>query len=57
MVSDLYRTPINDILITWFDEGYAFKITFPRPIIQADPGDGDLLGGQLYPPLLDVDVK
>ena len=56
LISTLYNTPLNDILITWFDEGYAFKITIPRPIIQADIGDGDMLGGQQYPPLHDVEI-
>lgn len=56
LISELYKTDINDILITWFDEGYAFKIVIPRPIIQADQGDGDMLGGQQYPPLHDVNI-
>lgn len=56
LISKLYRTSLQDILITWFDEGYSFKITIPRPIIQADKGDGDILGGQQYPPLYDIEV-
>jgi len=56
IISKLYQTSIKNILITWFDEGNALKIVMPRPIVQADPGDGDLLGGQLYPPLHEIDV-
>ena len=56
LISQLYNTPIENILFTECDEGYAFKATIPRPIVQGDLGDGDIYGGQLHGPLLEVDI-
>ncbi len=56
LIHSLYQIPRQDILITWFDEGNALKIVIPRPITQADPGDGDLLGGQQYALLSDIEI-
>src|SRR5262245_10210001 len=53
LISKLYGMPSSDVMITWYDEGRAFKITMPRPVPQASAEDGDQFGGQQYPPLLD----
>jgi hypothetical protein len=56
LISRLYSVPIGDIMITWYDEGRAFKITMPRPVPQASEEDGDQFGGQQYAPLLDIQI-
>ena len=56
LVSRVYNTPVTDVMITWFDEGRAIKITMPRPYPQASEQDADQFGGQQYAPLLDIEV-
>jgi hypothetical protein len=56
LISRLYNTPVSDIMITWFDEGNAIKITMPRPFPQASEQDADQFGGQQYAPLLDIEI-
>jgi len=35
----------------------ATKISFPRPLIQGDPGETNMYSGQQYAPLLDLHVR
>jgi hypothetical protein len=28
----------------------------PRPVVSGDPGDGDVMGGQLYAPLVELEI-
>lgn len=56
-ISRIYRVPRRNILLFEDDEGYSYKITFPRPITQGDIGDGDIYGGQQYSPLLDIKIE
>lgn len=56
-VSDLFR--IDDERITDFVEfqpALAIKFTIQRLVPSGSPGDGDIMGSQQYPPLLDVEV-
>jgi hypothetical protein len=54
--SELYRTPVEDVQIINYDAANAIKVTIPRPVTSGDPGDGDMMGGQLYGPLVDLEV-
>jgi hypothetical protein len=54
--SQLYGTPTDSIEITNYEAANAIKITIPRPVISGDLGDGDMMGGQLYGPLVDLEV-
>ena len=56
LISKIYGLPASDVMITWFDEGRAFKITIPRPVPQASEQDSDQFGGQQYAPLLDIEI-
>ena len=56
MISRLYGIETRNILLIEYDEGFAFKITFPRPIVQGNIGDGDQYGGQLSGPLMNIEV-
>jgi len=56
LISRLYSTPVDNILFVEYDEGYAFKATIPRPIVQGDIGDGDIYGGQHHGPLLEIEI-
>jgi Domain of unknown function (DUF4387) len=52
----LYRTPIDAVQIINFEAANAIKITIPRPVTSGDLADGDMMGGQLYGPLVDLEV-
>lgn len=54
--SGLYGTPADEIEITNYEAANAIKITIPRPVISGDSGDGDMMGGQQYGPLVDLEV-
>jgi hypothetical protein len=54
--SGLYGTPADAIQITNYEAANAIKITIPRPVISGDLGDGDMMGGQQYGPLVDLEV-
>jgi hypothetical protein len=54
--SSLYRTPVDDVKIINYEAANSIKITIPRPVISGDLGDGDMMGGQLYGPLVDLEV-
>jgi Domain of unknown function (DUF4387) len=52
----LYRLPVADIRIIPYEAAFAIKATFPRPVVSGDLADGDLMGGQLYGPLADLQI-
>ena len=54
--SSLYGTPVGEVQIIYYDAANAIKVTIPRPVTSGDFGDGDMMGGQLYGPLVDLDV-
>jgi len=54
--SDLYGTPVGDVRVMNYDAAYSIKITIPRPITSGDLGDGDMMGGQLYGPLVELEI-
>ena len=51
-----YRTPIDDVEYSTYDPGLAIKATIPRAIFSGDVGDSDVYGGQLYGPLVDLEI-
>jgi len=54
--SALYGTPAEEVRIINYEAANAIKITIPRPLTSGDIGDGDMMGGQLYGPLVDLEV-
>jgi hypothetical protein len=54
--SALYRTAPEDVKIIEYEAANAIKITIPRPVVSGDLGDGDMMGGQLYGPLVELEV-
>jgi len=54
--SALYGTPVELVQIINYDAANAIKVTIPRPLTSGDLGDGDMMGGQLYGPLVDLEV-
>lgn len=54
--SDLYGTPVGDVRVMNYDAAYSIKVTIPRPITSGDLGDGDMMGGQLYGPLVELEI-
>ena len=55
-ISDLYQNKTSDITIEYFDAAYAIKISFPRPTVSGSFRDADVLGGQQYGPLVDLEI-
>jgi len=39
-----------------YPPAHAIKVTMPRPVSVGDPGDSDLFGGQLFGPLVTLDI-
>ena len=56
MISSLYNTPPEDVHLVNYDAAYAIKFTIPRPTFQGEIEDSDLMGGQQYGPLVDLEV-
>ena len=54
--SALYGTPTNAVKVINYEAAYAIKITIPRPVASGDLRDGDMMGGQLYGPIVDIEV-
>jgi hypothetical protein len=54
--TELYGTPEADVRIINYEAANAIKITIPRPVTSGDLGDGDMMGGQLYGPIVDLEV-
>jgi len=55
-IAALYRTPPEDIQIIPYEAAYSIKVTIPRPVVSGDLGDGDMMGGQQYGPLVDLEI-
>jgi hypothetical protein len=56
VVSQLYGTSDNEILIFEHDAALAIKVSIPRPFIQGAYGDGDMMGGQQYAPFVQLEI-
>jgi len=54
--SRIYGTPLQDVQIYSVDVARGIKVTIPRPITQGDLEDSDSYGGQLFGPLVDLEV-
>lgn len=56
LFSRLYGTAVGDVEIYSVDTAQGIKATIPRPITQGDLDDGDSYGGQLFGPLVDLEI-
>jgi hypothetical protein len=56
LFESLFRTPAKDVRLIPYPAAYSIKATIPRPNVSGDLEDGDTLGGQLYGPLVDVEI-
>ena len=52
----LYKVRPDEVVLTVYDAGLAFKATLPRLVPAGDVGDSDVYGAQQHAPLLDVEV-
>lgn len=53
-ISKLYRIPVRQVQLYFYDNAYGIKITFPRPVSSGDFGDTDGYGAQQHAPLLGI---
>lgn len=51
-----YQLQPDRVVIINYDAADAIKITIPRPAISGDVDDTDVLGGQQYGPLVDLEI-
>jgi hypothetical protein len=56
MMSETYRVPVEKVRLFNCDNMRAIKLSIPRPVFQGDLKDADMLGGQQFAPLLDLEV-
>ena len=56
LISTLYGTPTAEVKIIPYPAAHSIKVTIPRPVVSGDLGDGDMMGGQLYGPLVDLEI-
>ena len=55
--AELFRCEERHVAFFECDNARAFKFSIPRPIVQADLGDGDMHGGQQFIPLMDIEIS
>ncbi|MDI3340706.1 MAG: DUF4387 domain-containing protein [Sphaerobacter sp.] len=56
-IADLYRIPVTDIVsFVAFDPAQAIKFTIRRRRPSGSPGEPDVFGSQMYPPLFDIEI-
>jgi hypothetical protein len=56
LFAEIYGTPVKDVEIYSVDAAQGIKVTIPRPIVQGDLDDSDSFGGQLFGPLVDLEI-
>ncbi|MEY9895150.1 hypothetical protein ABIA31_008839 [Catenulispora sp. MAP5-51] len=56
LFAELYGGDPNDVLVVHHDRAEAVKVSMPRPVRQGGIRDSDSYGGQLYAPLVDLEV-
>ena len=52
----IYGVDVERVHVIPYPAAHSIKVTFPRPVISGDDGDGDMMGGQQYGPLVDLEV-
>lgn len=52
----IYHVAVEDVRVIPYEAAYSLKVTFPRPVVSGDFGDGDVMGGQLYGPIVELEV-
>lgn len=56
-VAALYGCTPEDVQLFECDAITAIKFSIPRPVFQAEIGDGDMHGGQMFGPLVDIEIE
>jgi hypothetical protein len=56
LFEDLYHVPAAVVDIVPYDPALAIKVTLPRPYAAGGVDDVDILAGQQYAPLVDLDI-
>jgi len=56
LFASLYNVKAEDVLLTEYEPGLAFKATLPRLTSAGDIADTDVYGAQQHAPVLDVEI-
>ena len=56
LFSRIYQTRPGEVEIYHVDAAQGIKVSIPRPIPQGDLEDSDCFGGQLFAPLVDLEI-
>jgi hypothetical protein len=54
--ASIYGVPSTDVRVIPYPAAYSIKVTLPRPVASGEIEDGDIMGGQQYAPLVDLEV-
>ena len=52
----LYSVPADEVHVIPYQAAHAVKITIPRRNVSGDLADGDIMGGQQYGPLVELEI-
>lgn len=57
-IAELYRIPVDNIVShVAFDPAQAIKFSIRRRRASGSPGEPDVFGSQMYPPLFDLEIE
>jgi hypothetical protein len=56
MVAPYMKVPAADIRYYEYEPAYSIKLTMPRWVASGDLLDSDILGGQQYAPLVELEI-
>lgn len=56
LFASLYNVKTEEVLLTEYEAGLAFKATLPRLTSAGDIADTDVYGAQQHAPVLEVDI-
>lgn len=56
VIGSVFHVNAEDVRLIPYPAAFAVKATLPRPHPSGDLADGDTLGGQLYGPLVDIEI-
>jgi len=56
-VAALYGVQPESVLVEYYPQVFAIKVTLPRRIPSGDPGDSDVYGAQQHVPLMQIDIR
>ena len=54
--AEIYGVAAERVRVIPYPAANSIKVTFPRPVTSGDDADGDVMGGQQYGPIVELEV-